>query len=110
MHTLASKSTSRDRDLTPRYYYKLSEKVSCLARMKNFARVFLAFMFNQVGVIVLIVTYMLCGAAIFQNIEADSQMDVAVEAEVVTLSNRVLCQPKMLLFRLVIITLFTFGR
>ena len=85
MHTLASKSTSRDRELSPRYYYKLSEKISCLKRLKNFFRVFLTFMFSQVGVIVLIATYMLCGAAIFQNIEADSQMDVAVTAELVTI-------------------------
>ena len=41
-------------------------------------------MFTQVGVIVLIATYMVCGAAIFQNIEGDSQMDLAVEAEKVT--------------------------
>jgi hypothetical protein len=87
MHTLASKSTSRDRDLSPRYYYKLSEKISCLKRLKNFMRVFVTFMFTQVGVIVLIATYMLCGAAMFQNIEEDSQMEVAVTAQLVRLES-----------------------
>ena len=33
--------------------------------------------------IMLIATYMVCGAAIFQNIEADSQMEVAVVAHLV---------------------------
>ena len=49
MHALASKSLSRDRDLTPRYYYKLSEKVSCLERIKNVIRLFFTFLFTQVG-------------------------------------------------------------
>ena len=48
MHALASKSLSRDRDLTPRYYYKLSEKVSCLERIKNLIRLFFTFLFTQV--------------------------------------------------------------
>ena len=81
MHTIASKVSTRDRELLPRYYYKLSEKTSCVEKITNFIRAFLTFLFTQVGVIVLIATYMLCGAAIFQNIEADSKMDLAVEAE-----------------------------
>ena len=83
MHTLASKSSCKDRELSPRYYYKLSEKISCLKRLKKCVRAFLAFLFTQVGVIMLIATYMVCGAAIFQNIEADSQMEVAVVAHLV---------------------------
>ena len=84
MHTLASKVSTHDRELAPRYYYKLSEKSSCGQKIRNCFRAFLTFMFTQVGVIVLIATYMVCGAAIFQNIEGDSQMDLAVEAEKVT--------------------------
>ena len=84
MHTLASKVSVRDRSLSPHYYYKLSEKTSCGQKIGNFFRVFLTFLFTQVGVIVLIATYMICGAAIFKNIEEDSQMDLAVEAEKVT--------------------------
>ena len=48
MHALASKSLSRDRDLTPRYYYKLSEKASFLERIKNVIRLFFTFLFTQV--------------------------------------------------------------
>ena len=81
MHTVASKVSARERELAPRYYYKLSEKTSCLDKIKNFIRAFLTFMFTQVGVIVLIASYMVCGAALFQNIEADSQMEQAVKAE-----------------------------
>ena len=81
MHTLASKVSVRDRELAPRYYYKLAEKTSCYTKIGNFLRLFLAFLFTQVGVIILIATYMVCGAAIFLNIEGDSQLDLAEEAE-----------------------------
>ena len=81
MHTVASKVSARDRELAPRYYYKLSEKTTCLSKIKTFLRAFLTFMFTQVGVIVLIASYMVCGAALFHSIEADSQMEQAVEAE-----------------------------
>jgi len=81
MHTVASKVSARERELAPRYYYKLSEKTSCLEKIKSFIRAFLTFMFTQVGVIVLIASYMACGAALFQNIEADSQMSQATKAE-----------------------------
>ena len=50
MHALASKSLNRDRELTPRYYYKLSEKVSCLGRIKNLIRLFFTFLFTQVRI------------------------------------------------------------
>ena len=85
MHTVASKVSARERELAPRYYYKLSEKTSCLEKIKNFIRAFLTFMCTQVGVIVLIASYMVCGAALFHNIEADSQMEQAVDAEKVKL-------------------------
>ena len=81
MHTIATKVSARERELAPRYYYKLAEKTSCLERMKSFIRSLLTFMFTQVGVIVLIASYMLCGAALFTNIEADSQLQQAVEAK-----------------------------
>ena len=37
-------------------------------------------MFTQVGVVVLVVTYMIIGALIFEHLEGESQMEVAVEA------------------------------
>ena len=89
MHTLASKVSVRNRELVPRYYYKLAEKTSCSTKIGNFFRLFLTFLFTQVGVIVLIAAYMVCGAAIFQNIEADSLMDLAQEAHKVSHHQRV---------------------
>ena len=84
MHTLASRGYVRDRELAPRYYYKLAESRSCTAKLGSLARLFVTFLFTQVGVIVLIATYMVCGAAIFLNIEGDTQLDLAVEAEKVS--------------------------
>ena len=81
MHTVASKVSAREREFAPRYYYKLSEKTSCLEKIKSFFRAFLTFLFTQVGVIVLIACYMVCGAALFQSLEADSQMSEAIAAE-----------------------------
>ena len=49
MHALASKSLSKERELTPRYYYKLSEKVSWLEKVKNLFRLFFTFLFTQVS-------------------------------------------------------------
>ena len=96
MHAMTSKSVSKDRELSPRYYYKLSEKVSCCEKIKKFFRLFFTFLFTQVllfhcilmpniiiiqvGVIVLISSYMLSGAAMFHNIEHDSLMQVAHQA------------------------------
>ena len=89
MHTLASKVSVRNRELVPRYYYKLAEKTSCSTKIGNFFRLFLTFLFTQVGVIVLIAAYMVCGAAIFQNIEADSLMDLSQQAHKVSPNQRV---------------------
>ena len=98
MHALASKSLSKERELTPRYYYKLSEKVSWLEKVKNLFRLFFTVLFTQVssifhiwisvvcdcidevGVIVLITVYMISGAAIFHHIEHDSLMDIPAQA------------------------------
>ena len=41
----------------------------------------MAFMFTQVGVIVLIASYMVGGAFVFQHIEQDSLMEQAVTAQ-----------------------------
>ena len=49
MHALASKSLSKERELTPRYYYKLSEKVSWVEKVKNLFRLFFTFLFTQVS-------------------------------------------------------------
>ena len=74
MHTVASnKVSAKDRELAPRFYYKVSEKTSCGQKLRNALQVisvnstfippsyilhplqiFLTFMFTQVGVIVLI--------------------------------------------------------
>ena len=81
MHTFASKVTARDREVVPQYYYRLSENTSWVHKIKIGVRGVLAFLLTEVGVIVLIVCYMLCGALAFHNIEADSWMDVATEAE-----------------------------
>ena len=79
MHTLASRLPVKE--ATPRFYYKLSKKISCAKRIGNFVRLFLTFLFTQVGVILLIASYMLCGAALFQSIEENSLMGLAQEAE-----------------------------
>jgi len=81
MHTFASKVTARDREVVPQYYYRLSENTSWVQKIKIGVRGVLAFLLTEFGVIVLIVCYMLCGALAFHNIEADSWMDVATEAE-----------------------------
>ena len=64
MHALAGKSLSKDRDLTPRYYYKLSEKVSCLERIKNVIRLFFTFLFTQVHIMI---NNRLCPSALLRN-------------------------------------------
>ena len=81
MHTLASKVSAHDRKAAPRYYYRLSQNTSCVQTIKNGIQGFLSFLLTEVGVILLIAAYMLCGAVVFQNIEEDSRMEVAVEAE-----------------------------
>ena len=57
MHTVASnKVSAKDRELAPRFYYKVSEKTTCGQKLKNALKMFLTLMFTQVGVIVLIGT------------------------------------------------------
>ena len=68
----------------PRYYYKIEQSRTCIEKIKAFFRTLLTFMFTQVGVVVLVVTYMIIGALIFEHLEGESQMEVAVEALEVT--------------------------
>ena len=98
MHTVASnKVSAKDRELAPRYYYKVSEKTTCGQKLRNALKIFLTFMFTQVGVIVLIGSffmniilrrnriflglYMVGGAFVFQHIEQDSLLEHAIRAE-----------------------------
>ena len=48
-------------------------------------KVLLTFMFTQVGVIVLIASYMVGGAFVFQHIERDSLQEQAVTAQNVSI-------------------------
>lgn len=80
MHTVGNKISARERELAPRYYYKINQSKTCLEKIKGFFRTVLTFMFTQVGVVVLVATYMVFGALIFESLEADSQLEVAVEA------------------------------
>ena len=97
MHTVASnKVSAKDRELAPRFYYKVSEKTSCGQKLRNALKIFLTFMFTQVGVIVLIGKiythegkvflffsglYTVGGAFLFQHIEQDSLLEHAIKAE-----------------------------
>ena len=80
MHTVGNKISARERELAPRYYYKIEQSKTCCEKIKAFFRTLLTFMFTQVGVVVLVVTYMIIGALIFEHLEGESQMEVAVEA------------------------------
>ena len=80
MHTVGNKISARERELAPRYYYKIEQSRTCIEKIKAFFRTLLTFMFTQVGVVVLVVTYMIIGALIFEHLEGESQMEVAVEA------------------------------
>lgn len=80
MHTVGNKISARERELAPRYYYKIEQSRTCIEKIKAFFRALLTFMFTQVGVVVLVVTYMIIGAVIFEHLEGESQMEVAVEA------------------------------
>ena len=103
MHTVASNRVSaRERELAPRYYYKVAEKTSCGQKIRRFVQVgtgqvnllpavvnksiqvLVTFMFTQVGVIVLIASYMVGGAFVFQHIEQDSLMEQAITAQEVS--------------------------
>jgi len=81
MHTLANKISARERETAPKYYYKREEQTTWLQKIQNALRIFLSFMFTQVGVIVLIGLYMVLGAFIFEAIEAESQTGLAERAE-----------------------------
>ena len=69
MHTVASnKVSAKDRELAPRFYYKVSEKTTCGQKLRNALKIFLTFMFTQVGVIVLIGSFFIK----FFRVETDS--------------------------------------
>ena len=94
--------SARERELAPRYYYKVAEKTSCGQKIRRFVQVgtgqvnllptvvnksiqvLVTFMFTQVGVIVLIASYMVGGAFVFQHIEQDSLMEQAITAQEVS--------------------------
>ena len=97
----SNRVSARERELAPRYYYKVAEKTSCGQKIRRFVQVLIGrhqhpppltalnksmqvlvtFMFTQVGVIVLIASYMVGGAFVFQHIEQDSLMEQAVTAQ-----------------------------
>ena len=52
--------------------------------MNRSVQVLVTFMFTQVGVIVLIASYMVGGAFVFQHIEQDSLLEQAVTAQEVS--------------------------
>ena len=48
MHTVASnKVSAKDRELAPRFYYKVSEKTTCGQKLLNALKMFVTFMFTQ---------------------------------------------------------------
>ena len=82
MHTVASnKLSGKERELAPRYYYKVSEKISFVQRLRGAIQIFLTFLFTQVGVIMLIGAYMVGGAFLFCELEQDSLQEQAITAE-----------------------------
>ena len=78
MHTNYNKLSAREREAAPRFYYKRTQKVTCIQRIKNILRRLIAFFFSQVGICALVAGYMVMGAFIFEHLEADSQMKQAV--------------------------------
>ena len=78
MHTTYNKISARERDAAPRFYYKRTQKVTCLQRIKNIIRRLIAFFFSQIGICALIAGYMVMGAFLFEHLEAESQMEHAV--------------------------------
>ena len=72
-----NKISVRERENAPRYYYKVSHRVTCVERLQNALRSMLAFLFTQIGVCGLVTTYMVMGAFLFCHLEADSSMDRA---------------------------------
>ena len=80
MHTSFNKISVRERENAPRYYYKVSHKVTCVQRLQAAVRSVLAFLFTQIGVCALVATYMVMGAFLFSHLEADSSMEHAIWA------------------------------
>ena len=78
MHTNYNKLSAREREAAPRFYYKRTQKVTCIQRIKNILRRLIAFFFSQVGICALVAGYMVMGAFLFEHLEADSQMKQAV--------------------------------
>ena len=74
------KISARERDTAPRYYYKRTRTYTCCERIKNFFRAIFAFFFTQIGVSVVVALYMVLGAYMFSSLEAESQMECAVNA------------------------------
>ena len=74
------KISARERDTAPRYYYKRTKSYTCCERIKNFFRGIFAFFFTQIGVSVVVALYMVLGAYMFSSLEAESQMECAVNA------------------------------
>ena len=101
MHTVGNKISARERELAPRYYYKIAESRTCLEKIKAFFRTVLTFMFTQVGVVVLVAAYMVFGALIFESLESESQMEVAEEVLEVSV-DRSLCLVHCSMFRCVL--------
>ena len=78
MHTNYNKISARERDSAPRFYYKRTQKITCIQRIKNFIRRLIAFFFSQIGICALVAGYMVMGAFLFEHLEAESQMEHAV--------------------------------
>ncbi|CAB4063368.1 unnamed protein product [Lepeophtheirus salmonis] len=81
MHTNYPKISARERDLTPRYYYKRTRSYTCCQKLQNWIRKVIAFLFTQVGVCVLIGIYMIIGAFIFRSLELGSRKELAERAK-----------------------------
>ena len=78
MHTNYNKITAREREAAPRFYYKRTQKVTCWQRIKSILRKLVAFFFSQIGICALVAGYMVMGAFLFEHLEAESQMEHAV--------------------------------
>ena len=78
MHTNYNKLSAREREAAPRFYYKRTQKITCVQRIKNIIRRLIAFFFSQIGICALVAGYMVMGAFLFEHLEAESQMEHAV--------------------------------
>ena len=95
MHTNYNKLSAREREAAPRFYYKRTQKITCIQRIKNIIRSLIAFFFSQIGICALVAGYMVMGAFLFEHLEAESQMEHAVNIEIL---HRVLNIKLMILF------------